>query len=860
MNGRRTQRFIIIVLIAGLLTPAPVWADNGKKHFKQGQTLEAEKKFDRAAEAYLQALSVEPNNVEYRIAYQRAATQASVMLVRRGREAMEQGQYEDAYNTFRRAYQFDKTNALAKDLTSRALDLQRKAEGIEPVPITDTPYGASLPIIGPDPHPSSQRSPLPGAADDTVGPEKDKIRETIIFRNQELEDVVRELSKRVDLNVVFDSTFRSRKTNFEMRGVTVAQALDTLLMSNNLFFEPVNDNSVIVALDNTANRARLQQMSVQTFYLKSADEQMVQTIQTNISALFGQKVLVVPNAQLRSLTVRSTPETLKVVSNLIKALDKDKPEVLIDISIYEVSRNDLLEIGNQLLFDGFFGQSSSQSSIVPGTLNTLAVTAGQIISEQRLALAIPTSVIRLLQTRGNSKLIDSLQVHALDGQQVDARVGTRIPIQTASLPSSFASVQQQQPQNPAQNTQDRVLNSLSLGVPQIEYQDVGLNVTMTPTIYTDDDIKLEMEIETSGVQAGPTSLTPVFTQRRLKSVATVQTGQAAMMAAVAQNRREESRTSLPIIGFLPVVGRFFSIPSNRTNTTDLIITVTPHIIRSADIREEDRLAMSSGMQLQGVSESVESFLEKREIARRQRERASAQAEVAQRPATDQKPQPPTTDQKSQPPTDRQVASADQPSAPGVQLPASINQQGARPPVVTSDMQTVSTTTATMALNPGSVPGGAFMPGGARTEPNPLGAGTVMVQLQPNISQPQVGQVVTVTVIARSDQPIQRGHFVLRFDSSVLRVQNVAEGSTLATASRNAQVSIDQDQDGMVIVTVEMPENISMKLGTAPLVQINFEVLSQGNTVLMVAPDATTFTTPDGEELRPVSQPVGIFVK
>lgn len=606
-NVRRCGRSaIVVVLIGGLLLSAPVQAGNGKKHYKLGQAREAEKKFDQAAEAYLMALAEAPDNIEYRIAYQRTATQASVMLVRQGREQLEQGQYEEAYNAFRRAYQFDKTNQLAKDLAERALNLQRQVEGIVPLRTTPTPYGALPPV----PHPLSvvtDQGQEPPTADREPRT-RDKVRETIIFRNQELEDIIRNLAQQIELNVVFDSQFRSRKISYELRNVTLAQALDTILVSNGLFFEPLNDNTLVIAPDNAANRTRLQQMSVQTFYLKNSDEQTVQMIQTSLSALFGQRVFVVPNQQLRSLTVRATPETLKVVGNVINALDKDKPEILVDISIYEVSRNDLLEIGNQLLFEGF-------TQGTPGTLNNLAATAGQIITEQRLSLAIPTSIIRLLQTRGRSKLIDSLQVHALDGQQVTANVGQRIPVQTASLPSSFATVQPTQPGQQGQNIQDRFVNAFNLGVPQIEYQDVGLNIEITPTIYSDDDIKLEMNIETSGVAAGPTSLTPIFTQRRLKSVATVRTGQAAMMAAVAQNRREESRTSLPIIGFLPVIGRFFSIPTERQNTTDLIITVTPHVIRAADIREEDRLAMSSGLQLMGISETVESFLERREQAR-----------------------------------------------------------------------------------------------------------------------------------------------------------------------------------------------------------------------------------------------------
>jgi general secretion pathway protein D len=852
MRGKRARSLIVVALLFGLLLPAPVWAGGGKKNYKLGQALESDKKFDQAAEAYLAALTEDPNNIEYRIAYQRAATQASVTLVRLGRESMEQGHYEEAYNRFRRAYQFDKTNELAKDLTEQALNWQRKVEGITPVPVTETPYGATPPIIGQSLRQGTSASsprPAPAAGDQADATEKDKVRENIIFRNQELEEIIRNIAQRLGLNVMFDSTFRSRKLNVELRGITLAQALDTLLVSNNLFFEPINDNTIVVSVDNTANRARLQQMSVQTFYLKSADPQIVQT---QLTALFGQRVLAVPNAELRSLTVRTTPETLKLVSNMIRAVDKDKPEVLIDINIYEVSRNDLLEIGNQLLYSGFLGSSSPQGPIVPNSLNALGVTLGQIITEQRLALAIPTSIIRALQTRGNSRLIDSLQVHALDGKDVTANIGQRIPIQTASLPSAFASVNPAQQQPNQQNTQDRLINSLSLGVPQIEYQNVGLNVKIMPTIYNDDDVKLEMDIETSGVQAGPTSLTPVFTQRNLKSVATVKTGQAAMMAGVAQKRSTNTRTSLPVIGFLPVIGRFFSVPSQSNDTTDLLITVTPHVIRTADIRDEDKLAMSSGLQLMGVSESIESFLEKREQARLQHQQAAAPSDVAKTsPSPTSAPaQPPP----ASPPPEVAKTSPPSPSSPSPLATASLTELAAAGsgPGTSALVKTVSSQNL-VAASP-------LVAESATSAASPTDAAVVNLQLQPNTIQPQVGDSLKVAAYAWSTQPIQQGSVALRFNPAVLKVKSVTDGGLLADGDKAARISANPDSSGTVVITVERAGKGASKPAQAPLVIIEFEVLSAGNSPLEVASEATKFTAQDGRALSCVSIPVAISAK
>jgi general secretion pathway protein D len=589
----------VLLMVVGSAAPPTAWAGSkGKKYYQEGQKLEAAGKFDQAAEQYLLALS-EADRPEYHIAYRRAALQASLILTRRGRELMEAGRYEEAYHAFRRAYQFDQTNDLAREWARRALELAQK-EGKD----ASVPTGGTFGSPGPPEMQAGRTRPEPEPE-----PSAAEVRQDVIFRD-DLKAVIAQLGRQLGLNVLFDQSVPERRISIELRNVTKAQALDAILLSNGLFFQPLGDNTIIVALDQPANRNRLQQTQVQTFYLRHADPMQVQQ---QLAQIAGQlRAQIISNPDLRALIVRATPENLKLIQEILESIDKEKPEVMIDISIYEVARNDLIEIGNQLLYDGFFS-APPQGPIRPGTLNLLGVTMGQIITEQRLALAIPTSIIRFLQTRGRSNLIDSIQVHALDGQQVTANIGRQIPIQTASIPTSFVNVAPPQPGQQPGATQPGLLNNIfGFGYPQIEYRPVGLNVTITPTVYSDEYVKLEMEVETSGFNEGPTSLTPIFTTRKLKSVATVRTGQAAMMAAVAQKRDEQGRTTIPLLGFLPVIGRFFSIPKQTGNTTDILITVTPHILRAASIEERDRLARLAGtLQSQGAGLTIERFLEER---------------------------------------------------------------------------------------------------------------------------------------------------------------------------------------------------------------------------------------------------------
>ncbi len=762
--------------------PAPVWAGSkGKKYFQEGQKLEAAGKFDQAAEQYLLALS-EADRPEYHIAYRRATLQASLILMRRGRELMEAGQYEDAYHAFRRAYQFDQTNELARELARRALELAQK-EGKDISVPTNSTFGSP----GPPERQAGRARPEPPPE-----PPQEEARQDIIFRD-DLKAVIAQLGRQLGLNILFDQSVPERRISVELRNVTKAQALDAILLSNGLFFQPLSDNTIIVAVDQPANRNRLQQTSVQTFYLRHADPVQVQQ---QLAPIAGQlRAQIVLNQDLRALIVRATPENLKLFEEIIQSIDKEKPEVMIDISIYEVARNDLIEIGNQLLYDGFF-TSPPQGPIRPGTLNLLGVTMGQIITEQRLALAIPTSIIRFLQTRGRSNLIDSIQVHALDGQQVTANIGRQIPIQTASIPTSFVNVGPTQPGQQPGVPQPGLLNNIfGFGFPQIEYRPVGLNVTITPTVYSDEYVKLEMEVETSGFNEGPTSLTPIFTTRKLKSVATVRTGHAAMMAAVAQKRDEQGRTSIPILGFLPVIGRFFSIPKQTGNTTDILITVTPHILRAASIEDWDRLARLAGtLQSQGASLTIERFLEQTRAAK-----ASATAQGVARMV---------------PQEERKVAEP-------------------------AGMPTEAAATVTPA------------PATPEGEPIPL-------SLQMSTATPRAGEWVQIALFINGKEEIREATVTLTYNPQLLRLVNVADGGALTSSEAPAEVRTQYDPSGKIALTVRATGSARPARGR--LAVLLFDVLQSGSSQLEVDTAATRFVTADGRVVRCTALPLTVAVK
>src|SRR5262249_36770544 len=131
------------------------------------------------------------------------------------------------------------------------------------------------------------------------------------------------------------------------------------------------------------------------------------------------------------------------------------------------------------------------------------------------------------------------------------------------------------------------------GIPQIQYENVGLNIDLTPNVY-EDEVQMKMKISTTSVDSSTGILTPTFNQRTLASVARVRDGQPTLIAGVSNTIESKGVKGIPFVGLVPILGRFFATPQTKNTQSDVVITVTPHILRRADITVEDHLAKAAG--------------------------------------------------------------------------------------------------------------------------------------------------------------------------------------------------------------------------------------------------------------------------
>ncbi|MGH9882845.1 MAG: secretin N-terminal domain-containing protein, partial [Pyrinomonadaceae bacterium] len=531
MRIKIQPRIFVSLLLAFCLLALPLTAlaKKGEKNFRKGLSYEAAKQWEKAAQEFTLAVAADPSNMEYQLHFRRATFNASQSFMQQGRALAEQQDYVGAYNAFRQAFGYDPVNSLAVSEMERMLRLQSVKDGTNgsgngsAAKGSDVPEGGTLSSTNGQP----QEAAVPS-------PRAEQLR--VIAFSGDLKSYIRKLAEELELNVVFDrqSFAQSRTIDLNLRNVTTAQALDYIFLQEGLFFQKLSRHTILVA-DQT-RRPQYQQLVLRTFFLSNIDPTEARQLVTQaIPPSVGRpQTIVVPDKATNSLTVRDTAENVRLIGELLLSIDKDRAEVVMDVNIYEVSRNDLLQFGNQwgsgtgpFTLGGSPGLSILSNAAVTNGLQTgvnVASVVGSVPTALAAALVLPPSVFTAFQSKDNTKLIASTQVHAFNGEESTARIGQRVPVQTAQA-YPFG-IQTGQPTTPG--------GFPTGGFPVINYEPTGLTLKFTPQVFPNLDVQVKMSIESKDV-LNAQSLTPTFTERTITGTARVQNNRTMMLASVAQD-------------------------------------------------------------------------------------------------------------------------------------------------------------------------------------------------------------------------------------------------------------------------------------------------------------------------------------
>ncbi|MGD9564103.1 MAG: secretin N-terminal domain-containing protein [Pyrinomonadaceae bacterium] len=845
---------LTLLLVFAMLSPTAVLAGgDGKKHFKQGMKHEAAEQWDQAAEAFALAVVEDPKNPEYRLHWRRALFNASQMYMKKGSIAANEKDYAGAYTAFRKAYGFDPVNELAKSEMERMLRLQQ--ELVDGKPEKRTADDGKVKLVQ-----TSYKAPLPAGAGDV--PQKlEQIRQVPFPGGVNLQYIIKELAKDLDLNVLFDSGSRgleSRTVRIDLKNVTSAKALDYIFLQENLFFQKVGPRTILVA--DGLRRVNFQQLVLRTFYLSNASPKDVKAIITAaIPAQPGRsQTIVLEDTATNSITVRDTAENIALISKLIESLDKDRAEVVMDVAIYEVNKSDLLQFGNQI------GNKDTLTNLGGGGISMLSTGGSQgIISDalkfaglglSSVALGLPASAIAALQQKNNTRLVASTQIHAFNNEDSSARIGQRVPVRTAT----FAPIGNGGTQNGNNNFLGDVYN----------YEQVGLTLKFKPIVFPNQDVQVQMDIESKDVSGALTDQ-PVFIERKITGTARIQNNKTLLLASVAQNTESNGRTGLPILGLIPILGRLFTAPTKDNRQVDIVIAITPRVIRAPAITPDDLIERPTGSLQTPTSGSLEAMVLQEErdelLAAARRNPTNVQVQLP-----DQAPDAPKyvrTDAATNTGTDAakvsdtNTASTSTANNPGAEsnpvLPASaLNLKPIDTGVRTLAVAETSDTSGAVKTEPQAVPGQA-KPASAeplRTlpvadEPSavPPAKPVSELLLPPTLPELKRGQTAKIPVLVNGTTLFRSAVLGLRFDDKRLAVRSITMGAIFGTAAANSAVTPFINNDGKMFVSLALPSGTVMTpAGVIAVIEV--EALADGKVELAFEKDVISFIAPDGKNV------------
>ncbi|HWS85445.1 MAG TPA: secretin N-terminal domain-containing protein [Pyrinomonadaceae bacterium] len=869
---RATLRLVSSLLTLCLLAPSAfAWSGKGQKNYKEGLRHEAAQQWEKAAEEFSLAAAAEPSNSEYQLHLRRALFNASQQFSQQGATLLERGDYLGAYNAFRRAYGYDPANELARSMMERAFKLQtaktEKEETRRPAPAPQS--SARL-------RPTAYEAN--GRADDTLPAARNEQLQSIQYSG-DLEKFVRYLARQIRLNVVFDRDFPRREVTVDLIDVTAAQALDYVFLTQGLFFQKLSARTIVVA--DQLKRPQYQQLVLRTFYLYNVDPNDAKALITaSIPPQAGRQPVITANKATNSITVRDTPENVRLVADLLRSIDKERAEVVMDVNIFEVSREDLMQFGNQIgTGDTLANLGGIQKglNVFGGSREVVTQALSALPTALGAAFIVPPTALSALQRRNNTRLVASTQVHAFDGEKSTAHIGQRVPVQTASV-TPYGSVSTGDGNGAQQGATQGLFGGN--GYPVIQYEKTGLTLEFTPQVFPNLDVQVKMSIKSNDVTrtAGAAALTPTFTERNIEGTARIQNNRTMMIASVAQNQQSRGRQGLPVLGLVPVLGQLFTAPRREDTQTDIVIAVTPHVMRASSVNPEDEQMHPSGTLQTPTAGTLEAMMtelvreEQLAAARALPTHASvelppAHAEPAAtaRPASLQAAPPvvkaepdaeptfipaPKELMNSAPPASPSDGEPTRPAGsaklvPGNSLFSFAQQATAKPRPAALNASPAAARNAPLTSEaPAAVPVSVITekPLTDRAEATATSAASLRLMSEP--SPLRVGERRQLKVLLKTDAPL--GLLALSFwlDPRVLALRAVGAGTL--SAPDGARVTHTLTPEGLLLVSVAPPTSPLSGAGT--LLTFDVEALASGSEPLRFDADDVHLVATDGRKV------------
>jgi general secretion pathway protein D len=517
---------------------------SGYRNLREAQVAETTGDWDRAVLHYLELIERDPGNLRYKSGLLRAKMQASHAHFEQAKKLRDAGLLGQSMVELQKAVQLDPTNQYARAELDKVRDeleaaaAGRSTETLEDVKDRTRGMRAQPPTLNP-------RSAEPI---DLEFPEPVDVN--IIYQA---------LGDAFGINVLFDPSLRPTPISIRLNDVTAQDALEIVMRTAGHFYKVLDERSILVIADTPQNRRKYEDLMIQTFFLSNWD---VRDAMQMLRSLVESR-RIAANESLNAIILRDTADKVKVAERIIKANDKAKAEVVVDVELLQLDTNRLQELGVSLSQYQVTSALDLGGEDVPLRFSDL-----EFINSSNWVLTVPSFLFDFLKTSSEAQTLAKPSLRITEGERARLTIGDRVPIPVTSF-----------------NTGNTVGSNV-VPITSFQYQDVGIRIEIEPRVHHNEEISMQVMVEVSDL-SGQIDNQPIIGTRTIETNIRLKDGETNFLAGLLRTNETDSDQGAPGLSDIPILGRLFSKKRTQNQRTDIVLTLTPHIIRRADITEDD---------------------------------------------------------------------------------------------------------------------------------------------------------------------------------------------------------------------------------------------------------------------------------
>jgi general secretion pathway protein D len=547
---------ILLIPMVFLFVSSPAYSDGAKAAFNRGARAQSQNQYDEAYEAYKQAFALKPNEPKYEMAYLRSRALAAEQHVQAGQSLREHGKLQEALGEFQKAAEIDHANHLAEQEVRRTAGMIRK----------ETQQAGSAPS-------TKSESPLAKMAQEAEGPvdlEPASDTPLTLRMTTTADNIYKTIGKLAGFNILFDLDYKPQRITVELNDVSLREALKMVAMESKTFWRPIATNAIFVAAE--SKRKEFEGNVMKTFYVRNASTpaELQEVVGTLKGILDITRVQVSPNQN--AVTLRGTNDQMVLAEKLLSDLDKPKSEVVVDVTVMEVSRDRARTLGT-------VPPTSGSISWIPPASGFTVQNLGKLNSGM-FSVSLPGATATAVMSDGRAKVLQNPEIRVLDNEKATLKIGDRIPIATGSFQPGVGGGGI----NPLVNT-------------QFQYIDVGVNIDITPHVHSEHEVTLKMVLEVSS-QTGVSNIggisQPIIGQRRIEHETRLQDGDVNLIGGILTDTESTSLGGYPWLGKMPILKYLFGQEIKQRNQSEIVFAITPHIVRATEITDENLRVVDIG--------------------------------------------------------------------------------------------------------------------------------------------------------------------------------------------------------------------------------------------------------------------------